>query len=176
MDERHWWIAGKIQESFRLGNPALLEDFLRKEITLAKVNTFLKAGGPCRLFFYSAKSNGTDIAAREIHCTGNLTTLRDADLGRITILYFLRNKTDTDVDPSKMERDIFCGELKHNAIETLSSLLADIYMPLIQAQKCWGHCSEDDQANLMLSMDKYVTALNEISSTVSHSKQMVGIS
>jgi len=59
MDERHWWIAGKIQESFKIGgydNPALLEDFMTEQNNLSKINKFLKAGGPCRLFFYCEKA------------------------------------------------------------------------------------------------------------------------
>ena len=176
MDERHWWIAGKIQESFKLGsydNPTLLEDFITEETTLAKVNKFLKAGGPCRLFFYCQKSEGSEITTREIHCTGNLATLKDVDLEKVTILYFLQNKTEKDVDPNRMEKDIFCGELKHNAIETLNALLADIYIPLVRAQKDWGQSNEESQTSLMHSMDKFVTALNETAASMSTSKQMV---
>ncbi|CAG5121565.1 unnamed protein product, partial [Candidula unifasciata] len=176
MDERHWWIAGKIRESFKLGNVgnlAFLESFMCQENILSKVNLFLKAGGPCRLFFYSSKSLVSDITTNEIQCTGNLATLKDIDLNNVTVLYFLRNKTDKDVDSVKMERDIYCGELKQNTVGTLNSLLVDIYLPLIKAQKEWGHCSEEDQTNLMLSMDKFVTALNETSASVSPSRQTV---
>ena len=176
MDERHWWIASKIQESFKLGtydNPTLLEDFMCEETTLAKVNKFLKAGGPCRLFFYCEKSDTSEVTTREIHCTGNLATLKDVDLEKVIILYFLRNRTDKDVDSNRMERDIFCGELKHNTIETLNSLLADIYIPLVRAQKDWGQCNEEGQNSLMHSMDKFVTALNETAASMSTSRQMV---
>ncbi|CAL1527205.1 unnamed protein product [Lymnaea stagnalis] len=174
MDERHWWIAGKIQESFKPGtdeSSTHLEDFMCEESTLSKVNKFLKAGGPCRLFFYCIKSDTADSTSREIHCTGNLATLKDVQLEKVTILYFLRHSTDKDVDPSKMERDIFCGELKHNTIETLNSLLADIYIPLIRAQKDWGQCDDEGQATLMHSMDKFVTALNETAASMTHSRQ-----
>lgn len=176
MDERHWWIAGKIQESFKLGsydNPTLLEDFMCEETTLAKVNRFLRAGGPCRLFFYCEKTDITELTTREIYCTGNLASLKDVDLEKVTILYFLRNRTEKDVDPSRMEREIYCGELKSNTIETLNSLLADIYIPLIRAQKNWGHCNDEGQNSLMHSMDKFVTALNETAASMSTSKQWV---
>ena len=55
MDERHWWIAGKIQESLKVGgfdNPTLIEDFMCKPETLDMINEFLQPGGPCRLFFF----------------------------------------------------------------------------------------------------------------------------
>lgn len=174
MDERHWWIAGKIQESFRIGgydNPTLLEDFMCEESTLAKVNKFLRAGGPCRLFFYCQKPESGAISTCELHVTGNLATLKDVDLDKVTVLYFLRNRTDKDVDPNRMERDIFCGELKHNTIEALSSLLSDIYIPITRAQKDWGHCNEEGQTHLMQSMDKFVIALNETAASMRHSRQ-----
>lgn len=176
MDERHWWIAGKIQESFKLGelgNPSILESFMCKENILSKVNSFLKTGGPCRLFFYSTKSFVPDITTEKIHCTENLATLKDIDLDNVTVLYFLRKKTDKDMDPSKMEKEIFCGELKHNTVGALNSLLVDIYLPLIRAQKDWGQCSEEGQASLMSSMDKFVTALNQTSASVPRSRQTV---
>lgn len=92
---------------------------------------------------------------------------------QVTVLYFLRNRTDKDVDPSHMERDIFCGELKHNTIEALSSLLSDIYIPIARAQNDWGHCNEEGQTHLMHSMDKFVIALNETAASMRHSRQWV---
>ena len=86
MDERHWWIAGKIQESFKIGgfdNPTLLEDFMCEESTLNKVNKFLRAGGPCRLFIYCQTPESGVISTRELHVTGNLATLKDSDLDKV---------------------------------------------------------------------------------------------
>ncbi|XP_070190368.1 uncharacterized protein [Littorina saxatilis] len=174
MDERHWWVAGKIQESFKIGgydNPTLLEDFMCEESTLNKVNKFLRAGGPCRLFFYCQIPESGVISTRELHVTGNLAMLKDVDLDKVTVLYLLRNRTDKDVDPNHMERDIFCGELKHNTIEALSSLLSDVYIPIVRAQNDWGHCNDEGQTHLMHSMDKFVIALNETAASMRHSRQ-----
>lgn len=91
------------------------------------------------------------------------------------MLYFLRNHADKDVDPNHMERNIFCGELKHNTIEALGSLLSDVYIPLLRAQKDWGQCNDEEQSHLMHSMDKFVIALNETAATMRHSRQWVSI-
>ncbi|XP_025098007.1 LOW QUALITY PROTEIN: dynein gamma chain, flagellar outer arm-like [Pomacea canaliculata] len=176
MDERHWWIAGKIQESFKIGgyeNPSLLEDFMCEESTLGIVNRFLKAGGPCRLFFYCQNRDSGVLSTNELYVTGNLAALKDSDLEKITVLYFLRNHADKDVDPNHMERNIFCGELKHNTIEALGSLLSDVYIPLLRAQKDWGQCNDEEQSHLMHSMDKFVIALNETAATMRHSRQWI---
>lgn len=176
MDERHWWIASKIQETFKIGgydNPTLLEDFIIEDITLGKINKFLKASGPCRLFFYCEKPETGVLSTRELHVTGTLASLKDTNLEGVNILYFLRNRVDKDVDGTRMERDIFCGELKHNTIETLTTLLSDVYIPLLKAQKDWGECNPDGQSQLMNNMDKFLTALNESTASLQSSKQMV---
>ncbi|XP_069110280.1 uncharacterized protein, partial [Argopecten irradians] len=72
-----------------------------------------------------------------------------------------------------MERDVFCGELKHNTIETLTALLSDVYLPLIKAQKEWGECNNECQTNLTHSMDKFLTALNESTASMQTSKQLM---
>lgn len=176
MDERHWWIAGKIQESFRIGgfdNPTLLEDFLCEPQTLDTINKFLNPGGQCRLFFFCDKAEVGSLSTRELHITVNLATLRNVNLENATILYFLRQNLDAEVDPLRMERDIFCGELKGNTIGNLNSLLADIYLPLMKAQKNWGSSVDGTQSTLIQNLEKVLSSLNESSSSSQSSKHVV---
>ncbi|XP_041355189.1 dynein gamma chain, flagellar outer arm-like isoform X3 [Gigantopelta aegis] len=174
MDERHWWIAGKIQETFKIGgsdNPSVLEEFMCEESTLNRVNKFLSADGPCRLFLYCEKSESGCLSINDLRVTGNLASLKDTDLETVTILYFLRNITEKDVDVTKMNKEIFCGELKHNAIETLNTLLSDIYIPLFKAQKNWDQSTKETQTGLVQSMEKFVIALNETAASMNTSTQ-----
>ena len=178
MDERHWWIAGKIQESFHIGgydNPTLLEDFMCEPETLEMINHFLNAGGPCRIFFYCDKPESDTLSTRQLHTTGSLATLKDVVLDDITILYFLRKSVDYDVDQSHIEKDVFCGELKGNAIEGLSTLLTEIYMPLLRAQKDWGQCSQENKELFMHNMEKFVNTLADSAGSSHSSKQLVGL-
>ena len=177
MDERHWWVAGKIQESFHIGgydNPTLLEDFMCEPDTLDMINQFLNAGGPCRIFFYCDKPETDTLSTRQLHITGSLATLKDVVLEEITILYFLRRSVDYDVDPSHVETDVFCGELKGNTIEGLSSLLTEIYLPLLKAQKDWGECSLENQQLFMQNMEKFVNTISDSAGSSHSSKQWVG--
>ena len=177
MDERHWWIAGKIQESFHIGgfdNPTLLEDFLCQHETLDMINKFLQPRGPCRLFFYCVKPESGTLSTRQLHITGSLATLREGGaLEDITILYFLRHNTESEVDATHMQKDIYCGELKGNTIENLSSLLSDVYVPLIKAQKEWGQCTTENHSLLMHNLDKAIGSLSDSSSSSVSSKHVV---
>jgi len=103
MDERHWWMAGKIQESFHIGgydNPTLLEDFFDNDQTLEMINGFLSAGGQSRLFFYCDRPETGMLSTRQLHITGTLASLKDVNLEAITILYFLRRDTEREVGGS----------------------------------------------------------------------------
>ena len=176
LDERHWWIAGKIQESFKIGgydNPTLLEDFISESSTLDMINSFLNASGPNRLFFYCDKSDTKILSTRQLHILGSLSHLKDVSLHEITILYFLRHTTQNEVDHNHMERDIFCGELKGNPLETLHHVLSDIYLPLFREKKDWGQCSTDTQSSFLLNMEKYIGALTDSSGSSYSTKQWV---
>lgn len=176
MDERHWWIAGKIQETFHIGgfdNPSLLEDFMTNPETLDMLNQFLHPGGPCRLFLYCDKSESVSSTAKALHISGSLASLKDVNLDDVTILYFLRHNIDAEVDPQHMQRDVYCGELKGNTFEVLNSLLAEIYVPLIKARKDWGQCTGDSQIVFMHNLDKVIAGLSESSSGSHSSKHVV---
>ena len=168
MDERHWWIAGKIQESLKVGgfdNPTLIEDFMCKPETLDMINEFLQPGGPCRLFFFCDTSESIASSnLRGLKLTGNLSSLKLLNLEDIIVLYLLRNNIGSEVDPSHIERDIYCGELKGNTLDMLHSVLNEIFVPLIKAQKDWGSCLTDNQNFFRHNMEKIMTGISEISS------------
>lgn len=176
MDERHWWIAGKVQESFHIGgydNPTLLEDFLCEPQTLDLMNQFIRAGGPRRLFFYCEKPESGVLSTRQLRITGTLGNLKDVNLQNVTILYFLRHNVDYEVDPTHMEKEIYCGELKGNTVDTLNSILAEIFIPLLKAQKDWGQCTAENRTTFLHSMDKFLQTLTESTSGSHGSKQLV---
>ena len=127
MDERHWWIAGKIQESFKIGgydNPTLLEDFMCEESTLNKVNKFFRAGGPCRLFFYCQKPESGVISTRELHVTGNLATLKDVDLDKVCVTYVTPHPHPTELKQIPPPRQPFSISVynKEKLLNTPTSL------------------------------------------------------
>ena len=88
---------------------------------------------------------------------------------QLTVLYFLRNSTEKDVDIHHMGQDIYCGELKNNPLDTMSSMLSEFYMPLMQAKTDWGHCDKDNQSHLVHCMKTFVSVLNSNFSSKKHS-------
>nr|XP_014351636.1 PREDICTED: dynein heavy chain 8, axonemal-like [Latimeria chalumnae] len=166
MDERHWWIANKVMESFSLGgkqaSPTVLEELFLQSDNLQLLNDFLKANGLCKLFFCANVGEKRELIISDLHIRPSLLNLQEfGDQGNVVVLYFLRRKVDREVDPVRMEQDLFCGEIKDNPVENLSCLLSDLFVPLLRAQKDWGHCSEENISHFLAGLDKHVAALQD---------------
>ena len=166
MDERHWWFASKLQETFHFGgydNPSLLEDFLSDPEVVDLINEFLAPGEPRKLFFHCNEppSDGSRApsASRRLRATSELTPEAVSRGG--VCLYVLRADPEREVEPDEMEEELFCGELRHSVLSSLASLLSEAYMPLLHTQKNWGECSEAAVKSFLHTFDKFSSALLE---------------
>ena len=166
MDERHWWFASKLQETFHFGgydNPTVLEDFLSDPEVVDLINDFLAPGEPRKLFFHcdepARDGSRTPSASRRLHATSELTA-DSVNRGKVC-LYVLRAETDGEVDATQMERELFCGELRHSVLSSLASLLSEAYTPLLHSQKNWGECNDATVTNFLQNFDKFSSTLLE---------------
>ena len=179
MDERHWWFASKLQETFHFGgydNPTVLEDFLSEPDVVDLINKFLSPGDPQKLFFYcdaTPRSSHCSPAppghggegqsplgpARQLHAVSNLT--KDILAQGCVCLYVLRKNTEMEVDSSSMEKEIYCGELKHSVLSNVATLLAEAYSPILHAQRNWKECSDETVTNFLQSFSKITSSLSD---------------
>ena len=176
MDERHWWFASKLQETFHFGgydNPTVLEDFLSDPEVVDLVNSFLGPGDPRKIFFYCDEprrdGSRTPSASRQLHATAELSSEIVNREGKVC-LYVLRADTAGEVEAGQMERELFCGELRHSVLSSLTSLLSEAYTPLLHSQKNWGECSDAAVTNFLQNFDKFSSALLE-TATLSQSQR-----
>ncbi|KAJ1151041.1 hypothetical protein NDU88_003828 [Pleurodeles waltl] len=185
MDERHWWIAGRVQETFRIGgeadSPTVLEEFFLLPENLQLINEFLQAAGPQTIFFFSETEDKTQLTKWDLRIKSDLLNCRHlygwgggSEKGsHPTILYFMRAETSTDVDPVRMEREIFCGEIKESPVENLKCLLTELFFPVLRAQADWGSCSQESVAHFLSGLDKYVVAIQDVSTMAKSEKQQI---
>ncbi|KAG8444848.1 hypothetical protein GDO86_009850 [Hymenochirus boettgeri] len=178
MDERHWWIAGKVQQTFQIGEEEAstsVEAFFLQAENLHLINRFLQAEGLQTIFFIAETKEITNTTRWQLRLLSDLQSMENMT-GRMafpTILYFLRSKTNCDVDPAQMEREIFCGEIKENPAESLRCLLNELYIPVLRAQKDWGLCSPESVAHFLSGLEKYVTAIEEATNITKLEKQQI---
>lgn len=181
MDERHWWFASKLQETFHFGgydNPTLLEDFLSEQEVVDLINKFLSPGGPKKLFFYcdaappsshcspvpggggeGGEGQVSSVSSRQLHLVPQLT--RDVLAQGCVCLYVLRADTQTEVDASMMERELYCGELRHSVLSSLATLLSEAYKPILHSQRNWQQCSDDIVSNFLQNFNKFSNSLSD---------------
>nr|DBA26446.1 TPA: hypothetical protein GDO54_010703 [Pyxicephalus adspersus] len=166
MDERHWWIAGKVQQTFHTAgqdSSTVLEAFLLEANNLQLVNSFLRAGGQQALFFLIEACDQANPSTWQIHLRSDLRSLENVT-GKSsfpTVVYFLRAETKHDVDAAMIEKEIFCGEIKENPVESLKCLLNELCIPLLRAQKDWGSCSQESVSHFLSSLEKHVAAIED---------------
>jgi len=164
MDERHWWFATKLQETFHVGpydSPTMLEDFMAEQSTLDYINDFLAPEGHKKLFFYCPKADPNSLLPRKMNVASSCAKLKEVMDGEAICLYFIRSNLERVIDPTCVEKEVFCGEIKENPLVHFSSLLSEIFAPILHAQKDWGHSSEEDVAHFLNQIDKYTNTLTE---------------
>jgi dynein heavy chain len=180
MDERHWWFASKLQETFHFGgydNPMVLEDFLSESHVVDLINKFLSPGDPQKLFFYCdatppsshcspvPSSHEGELQSpstgpsRQLHAVSHLT--KDVLAQGCVCLYVLRKSIETEVDASSMEKELYCGELKHSILSNMATLLSEAYSPILHAQINWKECSDETVTNFLQSFSKISGSLSD---------------
>ena len=173
MDERHWWVAYKLQESFRIGgndNPSNVESFISDPDTLAIVNQFFAARGSNKLFFFliqppSSQSSEEATSFQTAHL-GQLQMSTEVyeviSSNPIRAIYMVRSDHTKPVG-AHAEQHVVCGELKLNLLQQLGSMVGDVCLPLLHSQQAasWGFAQQDAQKNLFAGLEKISATLKD---------------
>ncbi|XP_077137822.1 dynein axonemal heavy chain 5-like [Ranitomeya variabilis] len=180
MDERHWWIAGKVQQAVDNASEessAALEAFILEADNLQLLNRFLQDGGHQAIFFLVEASNKINPSTWKFQVKSDLQSLESVNLKTSfpTLLYFLRFEINHDVEAGLMEKDILCGEIKENPVESLRCLLNELYIPLLRAQKDWGSCNQENVAGFLSGLEKYVSSIDEAATITNLEKHHITI-
>ena len=173
MDERHWWIATKLQQTFKsdqLSSSNFAEDFLSDQDIVEKINEFIAADGSSKLIFYGEKANqnekGEDSAAGKIQVSTSAVRLKEILLDNSISIVFIRTAVGHEIEPSLVEKEAFVVELKSNVLSVFASLLNNAFLPFFKAQANWGECFDHDIVEFLMHADKYAATLQEYAAIV----------
>ena len=183
MDERHWWIATKLQETFKAGAldgfyESFLEDFLADANTVDHINNFLSPGGHTKLFFYALKGGSVSRASanagpQRIHVASSAVKLKEVLSEEAICVVFLRANINRDIEPGSVEREIFVLELKHNVLGSFSDLLSRAFLPFLKARSDWGETVSNEVNEFLYHMEKYSTTLQDYSEALNVPHQIL---
>ena len=129
----HSWYHDQILEFYKPeGPPKLLFYYQVPEVKNIDGEFIPKAGKPPKLFV-------TD---------GDVETLRDK------ALYLVRTNPKGVSDKSP-ENDIYSGEIRGGVLDTLASLVANLYAPVLKAQKEWGKTSRESAYDCVIGVQRF---------------------
>ena len=58
LQARHRYIVSRINEAFKLDDEEMIEELIRKENFISRINAFFRANGPTRIFIFCEKLGG----------------------------------------------------------------------------------------------------------------------
>ena len=80
-------------------------------------------------------------------------------------VYFAR-LNPKGITEKTIESDVACGEVSGTALENFRTLVADLYVPIIQEQQAWGKVPQEHTAEFKTTSQKFGSMLSEAVSTV----------
>lgn len=182
MDERHWWIASKVEQTFGIDktsttDASFTESFFRRPDVLEKINNFLFAKGSNKLFFYTTRDR---LESKDIVCCQTIIdeyALANEPLDNILLLYFIRSDTSSDASISPAS-DIYCGEIKHPAQMT-SLFYTQTLLPLFKKELASSSSDSYTQATtktaIVTQMERHVEGISTTCHSLQKDKNLVSI-
>jgi hypothetical protein len=182
MDERHWWIASKVEQAFCIdkSSPAdasFTESYFRRPDVLDKINSFLFAKGSNKLFFYTTRDR---LYSKDIICCQTIVdeyALVNEPLDNIILLFFIRSDTSSDATVSPAS-DIYCGEIKHPA-QMGSLLYSQTLLPLFKKELAPSANDSYHQTAtktaILTQMEKHIDGISATCHSLQKDKNLVSI-
>ena len=180
MDERHWWIASKVEQTFCIdktstADASFTESFFRRADVLDKMNNFLFAKVQINYFFIQHE---IVFIPKDITCCQNIVdeyALVNESLDNIILLFFIRSDTSSDatIPPAS---DIYSGEIKHPAQMT-SLLYSQTLLPLFKKELTTNSNESYHQTAtktaIITQMEKYIDGISATCHSLQKDKNLV---
>ena len=157
-DTRHAFIVNKLSESYG-------EDVKNVEVALLRnkteVDSFFEPNGPPKLiWFYQSPQDDGSVEPSSGEKRLFLTT-GDVDGLDNKAVYFIRNNAKGVAEKS-VEQDVSCGEIQGGMLETLRTVLTDVFLPIFKEQQDWGKSAETETAEFLDGATKFGNMLSEV--------------
>ena len=87
-------------------------------------------------------------------------TTGDVDSLQNKAVYFIRNSAKGVLEKS-VEQDVSCGEIQGGMLETLRTVLTDVFLPILKEQQNWGKSAESETTEFLDGATKFGNLLSE---------------
>jgi len=150
-DGRHKYLVSKLVEGF-----GIEESVAEKRLTFDKavVNSFLEGKDPSALRFFYQVPESKDGHPVPANAKPVLTVAGPEERLVGKCVYFVR-LAPKPVTEKTVEADIATGELNGNTLEIFKSLVADLYVPILEEQTAWGKAPQDNAKQFVAGAHKF---------------------
>ena len=158
-DTRHQFIVNKLSESYGEASKIAEDAVLKNK---AAVDDFFEPSGPPKLiWFYQTpeEEEGEGSGGAEPQPKLYLTT-GDVDGLQNKAVYFIRNSAKGVAEKS-VEQDMSCGEIQGGMLESLRTVLTDVFLPIFKEQQNWGKSAESETVEFLDGATKFGNMLSE---------------
>ena len=156
--------ALQIQEGIGLEDTVAIESVIRAAPACDTVSAFFEPDGPQKLMFVyqpgEPSAEGGDSAPASLQLTSG-------ELERLTgkCVYFVRTGLK-GVSERTLEQDMMMGMVSGAALESYTSLVSELYLPILKEQSSWGKNTEENTSEFMTLAGKFSATLNEAMSSL----------
>jgi len=150
-DARHKYIVSKLVDGF-----GIEESVCEKRLTFDKniINSFLEGKDPAALRFFYQLPESKDGQPVPANAKPVLTVAGPEDRLVGKCVYFVRLSPKA-VSEKTVEADLATGEVSGNALEIFKSLVADLYVPILEEQSGWGKAPADNTKSFLTGAHKF---------------------
>ena len=189
---RHRWCAEHIhfcfahnddKENNERFDESKVQSFLRQPKVLSQFDDLFAGKGPAALFVhYQPRHVNEVVTLDQTACEGKLTktallfvSYGDSTLMNSKCCYFLRQGSHVDTSVAS-DTSLFYGEFLDSPLETMKTMLSSTYAPLFAQSLEWGETNEEQKADFIEEMNKFMRNLTSAVESVSGGLKLRGLS
>ncbi|KAL3815567.1 hypothetical protein ACHAXA_000299 [Cyclostephanos tholiformis] len=150
---------------------------------LSQFDDLFAGKGPAALFVhYQPRHVNEVVTLDQTACEGKLTitallfvSYGDSTLMNSKCCYFLRQGSHVDTSVAS-DTSLFYGEFLDSPLETMKTMLSSTYAPLFAQSLEWGETNEEQKADFIEEMNKFMRNLTSAVESVSGGLKLRGLS
>ena len=182
LQARHRYVVTRLNEAFEVNDEEAVEELIRRDSFLQKLNNFFGSRGPERVFFFFERGDFDKPGNAPLHNKNMVHDDRIAlyysdgsDLAELpesclqgTCAYFMKRATGKEgrtlaLDPLKARDGSMVFGTVRDPMRSLEAYLSSLYQPMLKTSNkvVWGAASDAHRTEFTVSVDSFSKNVRE---------------
>ena len=164
LSTRHRWCLSQVYKNLDVDETEAERSFGQDD-NFEVLDSFLKAGGPSRIFaYYQQRSKKLETGEWELVDGPKelFLTAGDGEGLKGSCVYFVRKRVGEALDLAAGDDGaIVAGTLSGSPLTDLSAILGQVYLPFMQTREKWGSAPEDETKEFVSEFANFTGDIGE---------------